>query len=144
MPYAERNGVRLYFERDGIGDPELLFLQGSAVAPLIYRSRVADVPSRAPVRSSATTAALRVCGASGSIVSNPVRATGGLLWRSEVLAPCSSCQDATSVAPFQLACSTCARAATVGGSTYPWEAELRGSFGRRAASARQTRSRRSA
>jgi uncharacterized membrane protein len=28
MPYAELDGLRLYFERAGRGDPELLFVPG--------------------------------------------------------------------------------------------------------------------
>ena len=28
MPYAERDGPRLYYERAGSGDPELLFVHG--------------------------------------------------------------------------------------------------------------------
>jgi hypothetical protein len=36
MPYAERNGLKLYYERDGSGEPELLFIPGRCCDHTFY------------------------------------------------------------------------------------------------------------
>lgn len=46
MPYAERDGLRLYFERDGSGDPELLFVPAGAA--ITRSSRRSSTTSSAP------------------------------------------------------------------------------------------------
>lgn len=40
MPYAERDGVKLYYERDGSGEPELLFVHGWCCDASFYTPQV--------------------------------------------------------------------------------------------------------
>jgi pimeloyl-ACP methyl ester carboxylesterase len=60
MPYAERTGLRLYFERGGSGDPELLFVPGWCCDHTFYAPQF-DHFKRA---HAVTALALRGCGRS--------------------------------------------------------------------------------
>lgn len=62
MPYAEREGLRLYYERDGSGEPELLFVPGWCCDHTFYAPQFDHFK-----RTHAVTAiALRGCGRSDS------------------------------------------------------------------------------
>jgi pimeloyl-ACP methyl ester carboxylesterase len=60
MPYAERNGVRLYYERDGAGEPELVFVHGWCCDASFYAPQVEHFRSAHAV----TVVELRGCGRS--------------------------------------------------------------------------------
>ena len=62
MPYAERDGLRLYYERDGSGDVELLFVPGWCCDHMFYAPQF-DYFKRT---HTVTALALRGCGRSDS------------------------------------------------------------------------------
>jgi hypothetical protein len=64
MPHAERDGLRLYYERDGSGEPELLFVPGWCCDRTYFQpqfdyatSRGSAPSSESRSRSSSATAA---------------------------------------------------------------------------------------
>ena len=60
MPYAERDGLRLYYERDGSGEPELLFVPGWCCDHTFYEPQFDHFKRTHTV----TALALRGCGQS--------------------------------------------------------------------------------
>jgi pimeloyl-ACP methyl ester carboxylesterase len=62
MPYAERDGLKLYYERDGSGEPELLFVPGWCCDQTFYAPQFEYFKQRHTV----TALALRGCGLSSA------------------------------------------------------------------------------
>ena len=62
MPYAERDGLKLYYERDGGGEPELLFVPGWCCDHTFYSPQF----DHFKLTHAVTALALRGCGRSDS------------------------------------------------------------------------------
>jgi hypothetical protein len=48
MPYARRDGLELYYERAGDGEPELLFVPGWCCDTTFFASQLEHFRRRAP------------------------------------------------------------------------------------------------